>query len=407
MKVQALLIQMKQKRFANANEVIFLSSPANKAGDNVKFTNKDFKHTVIIGSRAVAGGNGATVVGYKAIGGSNVSHGNVDQYNREMTAIGYRVFANGDSSTAIGNEATAFGDNSIAIGSDNAKGQSSDKRAERPLSEAVWRLVHDKRANFLYTADYATTYDKFSTYDKYIVLQNRGNSEEAKKIKKSHTWARGHNSIAIGARSIAYGDNSTAMGTLATAIGNYSTSLGAFSLAFGDRSIAIGNESYVYASGSVGVGNEVQAISDGSMVYGLESYAGGDGSIAIGKRALANVGMGEDFTDTVESNGKMLYEAGSNIGELGKLDHNVSSYFKPKTEYQRGSGEYKAVRNRNSHNQEATGGLAIGYYVSALGENSLALGRQAYAKGDRSMAIGPYAYGAKEKLLHWVMDPRL
>ncbi|THA44659.1 hypothetical protein E5429_05040 [Histophilus somni] len=378
-------------------ESTILSSGENSTGEFAQkagFKNKSFNRTVVIGSRAVGGGDATTVIGYRAIAGANLSERH--KLSSQGTSIGYRTFARGEGATAMGNDSTAWGDNAIAIGSDNAKATSTsqiDSRAERPLSRDVWNLVHSKRSDFLYTDEYATTYQKLDTYDKYLGVKD---DSEAYKLKRSHTWARGHNSIAIGARSIAYGDNSTAMGTLATAIGNYSTSLGAFSMAFGDRSIAIGNESYVYAGGSVGVGNEVQAISDGAMVYGLESYAGGDGSIAIGKRALANVEMGDMFKNAVE-NGKNLYEAESTFSKLGELDNSVQDYFKPSTEYQQGSGEHKAKRNKNSGKQDATGGLAIGYYVSALGENSLALGRQAYAKGDRSMAIGPYAYGAEEK----------
>lgn len=44
---------------------------------------------------------------------------------------------------------------------------------------------------------------------------------------KTHTWANGDGSIAIGSRSIAYGDSSTAIGTLSIAKGNYSTAMGA------------------------------------------------------------------------------------------------------------------------------------------------------------------------------------
>ncbi|OZN25541.1 hypothetical protein CFY87_02775 [Actinobacillus seminis] len=378
-------------------ESVLITKKENTAGlevNKARKNNASFKHTVAVGSRTVVGGHGATSIGYKAIAGSNVNKSNVDDYNQEMTAIGYRVFANGDSSTAIGNEATAWGDNSIAIGSDNAKGDGKDNRAERALSYDVWRLVHDKRKDFLYTADYATTKEEINDYQNYLSFKN-GDQESKNRLKKSHTWARGHNAISIGSRSIAYGNDSTAMGTLALAIGNYSTSLGAFSMAFGEKSIAIGNETYVYKSGSVGVGNGVQAISDGSIVYGLESYAGGLGSIAIGTRALSNVETSDNFKEKTKESVfgvTAIYDDVSTVGKLDELDTaKPNDYFKPKVVGQEGSGEEKANSNTK------TGGLAIGYYALAYGENALALGRQVYAKGERSIAIGPYAYAKAEK----------
>lgn len=210
----------------------------------------------------------------------------------------------------------------------------------------------------------------------------KNNAEGA---KKSHTWARGKSSIAIGTRTIAYGDGSTAMGTLAIAGGNYSTAFGAGSIAFGDSSISIGNEAYVYASESVGVGNNVQAISEGSIVYGLKSYSGGIGSVAIGTNVMTNVKMSDGF----EKIANEVYEGEGNIQTLGKLDHNLN-FLEPVTEEQPGFEEKKAEAQN-------TGAVGIGYYAVAYGENSIALGRHVYSKGNKSIAIGPYAYSKGEK----------
>lgn len=58
------------------------------------------------------------------------------------------------------------------------------------------------------------------------------------------------------------------------------------------------------------------------------------------KRALANVEMGSEFKNTIE-NGKNLYEAESNVDELGKLDSSINTCFKPNA-VSAGFREYKA-----------------------------------------------------------------
>lgn len=64
--------------------------------------------------------------------------------------------------------------------------------------------MREKREDFLYTADYATTKDTISDYNAYLALRDRGNMDDQNKSKKiPHLGKRGgHNSIAIGARSV-------------------------------------------------------------------------------------------------------------------------------------------------------------------------------------------------------------
>ncbi|TDF36930.1 hypothetical protein E3U35_10275, partial [Histophilus somni] len=360
------------------SETILLSSYYNRAGKETTLTNIDFNYTVVVGSRAVGGGQYATAVGYKAVAGKNLSTVKATD-SHQGTAVGYRTFARGTESTSIGNDNVAWGESSIAIGSDNAVG-----KYRRPLSKDAWDLFNKHQKDFNNTSEYAaldrsraSNKNEQQLYSEYL--------QDTRRYSKTHTWARGDAAIAIGSRTIGYGESSTAIGTLSIAKGNYSTAIGAGTLSLGDSSIAIGNESYVYANRSIGIGNEVQAISDGSIVYGLESYAGGTGSVSIGTRAMANVKMSELFNTKA-----IAYDQDSTFKKLGELDTNKDDNFKPATIYQPGSGESKAQ-------SENSGSIAIGYYVVASGENSLAFGRQAYAKGDRSMAIGPYAYSKGEK----------
>ncbi|WP_240731002.1 hypothetical protein [Histophilus somni] len=231
--------------------------------------------------------------------------------------------------------------------------------------------------------------------------------------------------MAIGARSIAYGDHSNAIGTLAIAKGNYSSAFGTGTIAFEDGGIAVGNNAYVYREHSIGVGNNVQAIQKGSMVFGVNSYAGGSGSLALGEYTFANVTMDDEFNAT---DGKKGFDVASFDEEHQKLDgvtgpvytgspgekmsveslyilgtydtqsiqELTKKYYKAKTKLQQGTGEKKAEQSKDKSNKLNQGGIAIGSYSVALGDNALALGRHAYAKEDSTVAIGNFAFAKDE-----------
>ncbi|TDF37845.1 hypothetical protein E1290_07530 [Histophilus somni] len=501
-------------------ELILLADKSNKAGAESDIKNEQAKYAVIIGSRAVGGGIGATSIGYKAIVGENTKGKNIDNANAQGTAVGYRTFARGAGATSLGNDTVAWGDSSIAIGSD---GIGSADTKQKKLPKDIFRLFLNNAQNFNYTDEYPAVdfrfllgissdkkneyvngngelvgkdgqnitkdgqyyirkngnewndfyimreqygeevfYKKTSTnsnafeevvdpeeikqikqkndykqkkeydekvksaYEKYLdetgankksqeaALKKKGNNVSYDN-KRTHTWARGKNSIAVGARSIAYGDYTTAIGTFAIAFKDYSTAIGSDTIAFGKESLVLGNKSYVYADRTVGVGTNVQAINDGAMVYGSDSYAGGRGSLAIGNYALANIEMdkkfnkggleegkeGFTFTDDknrekYKANGKYQYdfEKFYELGNTKDIQENVQ-LIKPKTTKQDGTEELKAKQSRGSlgYNQ---GGIAIGSYSVALGDNTLTIGRYAYAKGDSAIAIGRFSF-AKEK----------
>ncbi|WP_256692756.1 ESPR-type extended signal peptide-containing protein [Histophilus somni] len=239
---------------------------------------------------------------------------------------------------------------------------------------------------------------------------------------KTHTWARGNNAIAIGARSIAYGDNSTALGAFAVAAKDYSTAIGSNTVAFGKGSLVMGNNSYVYADGSVGIGNKVQAIGAGSMVYGKDSFAGGLGSLAIGDHTFANVKMGKVFNGeglTIDQynllvNGKQNYPTYTNGGPQGLTDNKITiedlyrfgdtaaiqdimkEHINAHTTVQEGTGEEKAEQSKDKLGRHNQGAIAIGSYSVALGDNAISLGRYAYAKEDSTVALGRFAFAQKE-----------
>ncbi|WWO73214.1 YadA-like family protein [Histophilus somni] len=237
---------------------------------------------------------------------------------------------------------------------------------------------------------------------------------------KTHTWARGNNAIAIGARSIAYGDNSTALGTFAVAAKDYSTAIGSNTVAFGKGSLVMGNNSYVYADGSVGIGNKVQAIGAGSMVYGKDSFAGGLGSLAIGDHTFANVKMGNLFNgeglgidrynllakdkkypeyanDTQGlQNNKITIEDLYRIGDTAAIQDIMKEHINAHTTVQEGTGEEKAEQSKDKLGRHNQGAIAIGSYSVALGDNAISLGRYAYAKEDSTVALGRFAFAQKE-----------
>ncbi|WP_249963704.1 YadA-like family protein [Histophilus somni] len=383
----------KPARMQKSNESVMLSHLLNKTGANTQFTNKDFAHTVVVGSRAVGGGNDATAIGYRAIVGKNLASTNVND-SHQGTAVGYRAFSYGNESVSLGNDTVAYGESSISIGSDNV-GRNLGKYSKTGLSYDIWKLYRQNGSKFNYTGEYAAIDGANSNTDETAYRDYLAQMDPSKPFYKTHNWAYGDSSVAIGSRNVAYGNAALAMGTLSVAKGNYSTALGTGVLAFGDSSVAMGNETYVYSNKSVGIGNEVQAIKEGSIVYGLESYAGGKGSIALGTRALANVQTSPQFKEKTKENvygEKPIYEQESTYNKLGELDQaDPSGYFKPETVTQGGTGENKAIDNGK------TGGVAIGYYALAYGENTVSLGRQVYAKGAHSLAMGPYAYSGGDK----------
>ncbi|THA39622.1 hypothetical protein E5428_10105, partial [Histophilus somni] len=473
----------------NTNEVVLLADGANKTGANTRLTNKDFKKTVVIGSRAVGGGNDATAIGYRAIVGKNLDSTNITD-SHQGTAVGYRAFSYGNESVSLGNDTVARGSNSIAIGSDNISGENA-----KPLPKEIFTIFLDNAANFNYTGEYAavdynklfegtdvieknTNKNKYVNGDgnlvsddgftigwngRYYIRKTKSNHkdyyvligdqyyeklsngnlnpiEKPKNIeqmddykrmekyngylekayekyladtdrnKKTHTWARGNNSIAIGGRSVAYGNYSTALGTYAIAYKDYSAAIGTNTIAFGRNSLVFGNDSYVYADRSVGVGTNVQAVNAGSMVYGSDSYSGGSGSLAMGNYALANIAMDENFTGKGLKSSKLLFTDNANkdeykddkyffdkfyeLGNTKDIQHNRTS-IKPKTTKQRGTGEEKAEQSKDNKGKHNQGAIAIGSYTVALGDNALSIGRYAYAKEDSTVAIGRFAF-AKE-----------
>ncbi|WP_249960775.1 YadA-like family protein [Histophilus somni] len=474
----------------NKNEVVLLADSENKTGANTSLKNKDFKKTVVIGSRAVGGGNDATAIGYRAIVGKNLTTTNITD-SHQGTAVGYRAFSYGNESVSLGNDTVARGSNSIAIGSDNISGENA-----KPLPKEIFNIFLNNATNFNYTGEYAavdysslfkntdvmdaiTNKNKYVDDDgnlksedgftigwkgKYYIRKSKNNNsdyyvligdqyyeklsngnlnpiekpanieqmedykrmekyngylEEAykkyladtNKNKKTHTWARGNNSIAIGGRSVAYGDYSTALGTYAIAYQDYSAAIGTNTIAFGRNSLVFGNNSYVYADRSVGVGTNVQAVNSGSMVYGSDSYSGGSGSLAMGNYALANIAMDENFTGegldegssklTFTDNknrdqyrGKYSFDKFYELGNTKDIQNNRTS-IKPKTTKQRGTGEEKAEQSKDHQGKHNQGAIAIGSYTVALGDNALSIGRYAYAKEDSTVAIGRFAF-AKE-----------
>ncbi|WP_075321876.1 YadA-like family protein [Histophilus somni] len=287
-------------------------------------------------------------------------------------------------------------------------GHSYDKVTERGEIEKI-----KKKDDYLRKQEYDSKVNV--AYEKYLDKDGGNKIEKEKKLngvkydnRKTHTWARGKNAIAVGARSIAYGDYTTAIGTFAIAFKDYSTAIGSDTIAFGKESLVLGNKSYVYADRTVGVGTNVQAINDGAMVYGSDSYAGGRGSLAIGNYALANIEMDDNFNnDGLQNNNgftltdsKNSYGAKFDFEELYEKGNTAdiqtySRLIKPKTTKQEGTEELKAKQSRDSlgYNQ---GGIAIGSYSVALGDNTLTIGRYAYAKEDSAIAIGRFSF-AKEK----------
>ncbi|QEH21644.1 hypothetical protein FWK55_05360 [Histophilus somni] len=178
----------------------------------------------------------------------------------------------------------------------------------------------------------------------------------------------------------------------------------------------------------LGVGNNVQAIQTGSMVFGANSYAGGSGSLALGEYTFANVTMGDEFGETIDGkkgfdikqfdeehkklkgvNGREVYTPSFEDEKMSvetlytlkaydtqSIQEITKKYYKAKTNKQQGTGEEKAEQSKDKNGTYNQGGIAIGSYSVALGDNALTLGRHAYAKEDSTVAIGNFAFAKDE-----------
>nr|WP_233263432.1 hypothetical protein [Histophilus somni] len=197
------------------DEAVILSDYANKTGKNASYSNKDFNQTVVIGSRAVVGGDKGTAIGFGAATGENTAtsannptvtyeeaksillRGEDDSYKelREKyfnfandpkwkitaeekkrsiiaqvvqmeqekrktdpkRALNQEGTAVGYRSFARGEEATALGNDVVAWG-DSSISIGSDNAAghdAKPLSKEMFRLFYNVRDDFNYTKEYA------------------------------------------------------------------------------------------------------------------------------------------------------------------------------------------------------------------------------------------------------------
>ena len=104
--------------------------------------------------------------------------------------------------------------------------------------------------------------------------------------------AKGDNSIAIGASTLAQAKGAIsartiAIGTNASAFGIGSVAIGSFIESTDVSSIAIGSTNASTAYGSIAIGSDGEASGTYSTAIGYFSKAKGDGSIACGKRTIA------------------------------------------------------------------------------------------------------------------------
>ncbi|WP_218638486.1 ESPR-type extended signal peptide-containing protein, partial [Histophilus somni] len=410
------------------------SGNSSKVGQRVVLGNKAYA----IGNQAVGIGGDVFAQGYSsiAIGSDDIGEtaeenpkngsGN-DKYSKYAVPLPKAIWqlfiddkSNFNQSTQ-GNYAILQGANGAKNISEFNKGNNGKPKIDRNKQPDEWEKAY---AEFNKDA-----------YEKYVSGQNGGSNGSQPKNVYSHTWAKGRGAIAIGARSIAYGDHSNAIGTLAIAKGNYSSAFGTGTIAFEEGGIAVGNSAYVYRENSIGVGNNVQAIQKGSMVFGVNSYAGGSGSLALGEYTFANVTMHDEFNGKTEAKKvteftkimedyKNKYNAENpdkspltfasytpdspeekiNIEDLytvpaydtKTIQHVGKQFYKAKTTKQLGTGEEKAEQSKDSKGTYNQGGIAIGSYSVALGDNALTLGRHAYAKEDSTVAIGNFAFAKDE-----------
>ena len=181
--------------------------------------------------------------------------------------------------------------------------------------------------------------------------------------------AKGDNSIAIGASTLAQAKGAIsartiAIGTNASAFGIGSVAIGSFIESTDVSSIAIGSTNASTAYGSIAIGSDGEASGTYSTAIGYMSKAKGDGSIACGKRTIAQskgsvaIGYGIDNTSLLTASGQ-----GSTAIGYSTPDNQIISS---------GLG---SVAIGTGAKAASTNSIAFGYNVNSGVENQTALGK--------------------------------
>ncbi|WP_249963457.1 YadA-like family protein [Histophilus somni] len=351
-----------------------LTSINNKAGADAAFTNKDFSEVVAIGSRAVASGDGSTVIGFQAIAGDSLKHDSALKHNKEATAIGYKSFARGKEATAIGNDVVAWGNSSIAIGSDNV----SDNDA-KPLSKNIYRLFHNLRDDFNDTSSYAAVNHQtlrrgkdnslnmlnddgyLMSTDGQVIHNGNGfyfrKSENGTLDYNNGYYLLSHNGelydFAKGGKGVVKIENEKQRQNILKSLvnnadyqryteydtileKNYQVYLAAYNKnkthtwARGNNAIAIGPRSIAFGNNTTALGTSSVANKDYSTAIGSNTIAFGKGSLAVGNQTYIyadnSVGIGNNVQAI--NTGSMVYGANSFAGGKGSLalgDHTFAN----------------------------------------------------------------------------------
>ena len=351
-------------------------------------------NAVAIGSGArygtvVASGNDSVAIGTRAEAGMQSSIA-IGRLSRAVTgergvAIGNEAVTTALSAVAIGNKVNATKDTAISIGNEsNATGTAAVAYGNKAQATADSTVAVGDQSKASGANATAVGKSSEATQDSALAAGNGasatavgtvavGKSASASGVQSiaigsagaetnEAPTASGTQSIAIGTKTVANGGNAIAMGSTATASGTATTAIGTDVLAKEHGATAIGNQVKVETNKAVGIGFQINVRKAGSTNIGYTSDVNANQALSVGAR------------NTVEESAQYGTAVGYFVKVTGKNG--------------------VAIGSSNDNDGNSDGGRTL-----SSADSAVAIGTSAHAEANHAVAIGTRS---KAQLAHSV-----
>src|SRR3712207_4212237 len=334
-----------------------------------------------IGANAQTWGGNATAIGSQAVAigvNSSAIGAHSKTYNDSATALGASAIAYGNGSVSFGSNAVAAATYSVGIGSESeavgdsslAIGAQSLAKKNHGISVGTKSIADGEGAISIGGVDEEDDDTDIETFKEQLHVKGGlgGLSDEEieyqyreSKSKKSLTYAKGKDSIALGRKAHAEANEAIAIGKGAVAENK--------------------------ASNSVSIGSKSKVKDQNGIAIGSEAEADGQNSVVIGKGSKMK--KLEEMQDISQS---------GNDDTRSKVIKDVLERLKKKTLERE---NISSTTNTNpleaaviiGSSSIATGqyGVTLGHQVHNYGDDGIAVGNQSLISGHRAIAIGKWA----------------
>ena len=334
--------------------------------------------SVAIGTRAEAGMQSSIAIGRlsRAVTGERgVAIGNEAVTTAlSAVAIGNKVNATKDTAISIGNESNATGTAAVAYGNkaqataDSTVAVGDQSKASGANATAVGKSSEATQDSALAAGNGAS-----ATAVGTVAVGKGASASGVQSIAIGSAGAEtneaptasGTQSIAIGTKTVANGGNAIAMGSTATASGTATTAIGTDVLAKEHGATAIGNQVKVETNKAVGIGFQINVRKAGSTNIGYTSDVNANQALSVGARNTV-----EESAQYGTAVGYFVKVTGKNGVAIGSSNDNDGNSDGGRTL----SSADSAVAIGTSAHAEATSSVAIGTKAKAQLAHSVALG---------------------------------